>query len=114
MGTVIEAEELSELFDGIQAAHEAIYADRVRTALRIDDDRDREQNAAERVAAVEDALGRTPTGEPPAQVIYTTQQPITVLRASCVESVDNKLMRKNDDFMFSMPSGIEFCKFYLV
>ena len=66
MGTVIEAEELSELFDGVQAAHEAIDADCVRTALRIDDDRDREQNAAERIAAVEDALGRTPTGEPPA------------------------------------------------
>jgi uncharacterized protein (TIGR00106 family) len=66
MGTVIEAEELSELFAGVQAAHEAIDADRVRTALRIDDDCDREQNAAERVAAVEDALGRTSTREPPA------------------------------------------------
>ena len=64
MGTVIETEELGDLFAAVQAAHETVDADRVRTVLQIDDDRDRAQDAAERVAAVEDALGREPTDEP--------------------------------------------------
>ena len=58
MGTTIEAEEVGELFAAVQAAHEAVDADRVRTVLQIDDDRNRAQDAAERVAAVEEALGR--------------------------------------------------------
>ncbi|AXR77619.1 hypothetical protein AArc1_1280 [Natrarchaeobaculum sulfurireducens] len=61
MGTVIEAEEIGELFAAAQAAHEAVDADRVSTVLKIDDKRTRETSAAEKVEAVEDALGRSPT-----------------------------------------------------
>ena len=63
---MIEARELGDLFAAVQAAHEAVDADRVRTVFQIDNDRDRAQDAAERVAAVEEALGREPTGEPSA------------------------------------------------
>jgi uncharacterized protein (TIGR00106 family) len=58
MGTVIEADSTDELFDAVQAAHEAVDGDRVSTVLKIDDKRAREQRAHEKVDAVEDALGR--------------------------------------------------------
>jgi uncharacterized protein (TIGR00106 family) len=61
MGTVIEAEDVGDLFAAARAAHEAVDAGRVHTVLRIDDDRDSTQDSAERVAAVEKALGREPT-----------------------------------------------------
>jgi uncharacterized protein (TIGR00106 family) len=60
MGTVIEAAGVSELFAAVQAAHQAIEADRVNTKLEIDDDRVRDRDAATRVATVEDALDRAP------------------------------------------------------
>lgn len=60
MGTVIEAREISELFAAAQAAHEAVDADRVSTLLKIDDKRTSESGAGEKVAAVEEALGRKP------------------------------------------------------
>lgn len=63
MGTVIEAADPDELFAAARAAHEAADAERVRTVLQIDDDRTREQGATERVAAVEDELGREPADE---------------------------------------------------
>ena len=63
MGTVIEAREISELFAAAQAAHEAVDADRVSTLLKIDDKRTSEDGAGEKVAAVEDALGREPRRE---------------------------------------------------
>ncbi|QCC59616.1 MTH1187 family thiamine-binding protein [Natrinema thermotolerans] len=58
MGTVIEAESTDELFAAAQAAHDAVDADRVSTVLKIDDKRTREVDAAEKVAVVEDHLGR--------------------------------------------------------
>ncbi len=58
MGTVIEAETTDELFAAAQAAHDAVDADRVSTVLKIDDKRTREFDAAEKVTAVEDQLGR--------------------------------------------------------
>jgi uncharacterized protein (TIGR00106 family) len=60
MGTVIEADGVSELFAAVQAAHQAIEADRVNTKLEVDDDRTRDRDAAARVDAVKDALDRTP------------------------------------------------------
>jgi uncharacterized protein YqgV (UPF0045/DUF77 family) len=57
MGTTIEAEGIDELFAAAQAAHEAVDADRVSTVLKIDDKRGR-GSAAEKVAGVEEALGR--------------------------------------------------------
>ncbi|MDQ2049763.1 MTH1187 family thiamine-binding protein [Natronolimnohabitans sp. A-GB9] len=61
MGTVIEAEEIGELFTAAQAAHEAVDADRVSTVLKIDDKRSREGSADEKVEAVEEHLGRAAT-----------------------------------------------------
>jgi uncharacterized protein (TIGR00106 family) len=58
MGTVIEAEEIDELFAAAQAAHEAVDGDRVSTSLKIDDKRTSDQTADEKVEAVEEELGR--------------------------------------------------------
>ncbi|MDG5776027.1 MTH1187 family thiamine-binding protein [Haloarculaceae archaeon H-GB2-1] len=58
MGTIIEADDSAELFAAAQAAHDAVDADRVSTVLKIDDKRTVEQAASEKVAAVEEYLGR--------------------------------------------------------
>jgi uncharacterized protein (TIGR00106 family) len=58
MGTVIEADDIGTLFAAAQAAHEAVDGDRVSTVLKIDDKRDREYRAREKVDAVERELGR--------------------------------------------------------
>lgn len=58
MGTTIEAGDIDELFAAVQAAHEAIEADRVSTVLKIDDKRASNQSAQEKVEAVEEHLGR--------------------------------------------------------
>ncbi|SEO94782.1 uncharacterized protein, MTH1187 family [Halogranum amylolyticum] len=60
MDTVIEAESTAEVFAAAQAAHEAVDTDRIITSLEIDDRRDRSEHTADRVAAVEEALGRPP------------------------------------------------------
>jgi uncharacterized protein (TIGR00106 family) len=56
MGTTIETDDIDELFAAVQAAHQTIEADRVTTRLEISHERDRDRSAAERVAAVEEAL----------------------------------------------------------
>ncbi|ELY43778.1 MTH1187 family thiamine-binding protein [Natronorubrum bangense] len=61
MGTVIEADEIGELFAAAQAAHEAVDGDRVSTVLKIDDKRTQETTASAKVEAVEDHLGRPAT-----------------------------------------------------
>ena len=58
MGTTIEAEDSAELFAAASAAHEAVDADRVSTFLKVDDKRTVEQQASEKVDAVEEHLGR--------------------------------------------------------
>lgn len=58
MGTVIEAEDIDELFAAVQAAHEAVHADRVSTFVKIDDKRTSDARAADKVASVERELGR--------------------------------------------------------
>ncbi|WP_122090266.1 MTH1187 family thiamine-binding protein [Halalkalicoccus subterraneus] len=58
MGTVIEAETIEELFSAARAAHEAVDGDRVSTVLKIDDKRTSDGSADEKVAAVEQELGR--------------------------------------------------------
>ncbi|WP_254768889.1 MTH1187 family thiamine-binding protein [Salinilacihabitans rarus] len=62
MGTTIEAADVDELFAAAQAAHEAIDADRVSTVLKIDDKRASDAPAAEKVASVEEHLGREARG----------------------------------------------------
>ena len=62
--TVIEAENLSELFAAVQAAHEAIAGEgRVVTELEIDYQPGREQRMNERVTAVQRELGRPPRSD---------------------------------------------------
>jgi uncharacterized protein (TIGR00106 family) len=63
MGTVIEAEEATEVFAAAEAAHEAVDGDRVSTFLKIDDKRTKERSAAAKVEAVEEELGREARGD---------------------------------------------------
>ncbi|MEF8976329.1 MAG: MTH1187 family thiamine-binding protein [Halapricum sp.] len=62
MGTIIETDDTSELFAAAEAAHRAVDADRVETFLKIDDKRTVEQEASEKVEAVEEHLGREAKG----------------------------------------------------
>lgn len=63
MATVIEAEEVDELLGAVGAAHEAVPGDQVSTLLQIDDMRTKDIKACDKIAAVEDELGREATGE---------------------------------------------------
>ena len=57
MGTVIETDNLSQVFDVTRLAHEAILktgAARVVTQLKIDDRRDKPRKMEDKVAAVSD------------------------------------------------------------
>jgi uncharacterized protein (TIGR00106 family) len=63
MGTVIEADDVEELLQAVGAAHEAVDGDRISTFLKIDDKRNRDANADEKVAAVERELGRPPRSD---------------------------------------------------
>ncbi len=58
MGTVIEADDAETLFAAAAAAHDAVDGDRVSTVLKIDDKRTSDDDAEEKVAAVERHLGR--------------------------------------------------------
>ncbi len=63
MGTLIEAADAAEVFAAAGAAHEAVEGDRVSTFLKLDDKRTSEASMAEKVAAVEDELGRPARSE---------------------------------------------------
>jgi uncharacterized protein (TIGR00106 family) len=58
MGTVIEAPDIDTLLDAVGAAHKAVDGDRVSTFLKVDDKRDTDQRAQDKVNAVEESLGR--------------------------------------------------------
>lgn len=61
MGTIIEADEPTVLFEAAAAAHDAVDADRVSTFLKIDDKRTADHAAARKVESVEEHLGREAT-----------------------------------------------------
>ena len=63
MGTIIEADDIDELLQAVGAAHQAVEGDRVSTFLKIDDKRNRDTDAAEKVASVERELGRPPRSD---------------------------------------------------
>lgn len=63
MGTVIEAADIDTLLAAVADAHKAVDADRVSTVLKIDDKRTSDESAAEKVDAVEAALGREARSE---------------------------------------------------
>ena len=58
MGTILEAEDVHEVFAAAEAAHGAVDDDRVITTLKVDDKRTVDQRARDKVTAVEDRLGR--------------------------------------------------------
>jgi uncharacterized protein YqgV (UPF0045/DUF77 family) len=58
MGTVIEADDADTIFAAAAAAHDAVDGDRVSTVLKLDDKRTSDGTAADKVAAVEEHLGR--------------------------------------------------------
>lgn len=62
MGTIIEADDASTVFDAASAAHDAVDSDRVVTSLKIDDKRGVEQTARGKVESVEKHLGRESRG----------------------------------------------------
>jgi uncharacterized protein (TIGR00106 family) len=63
MGTLLEAEEAATLFAAAQAAHEAVDSDRAVTFLKVDDKRATDDPMEEKVASVEDHLGRVPRSD---------------------------------------------------
>jgi uncharacterized protein (TIGR00106 family) len=56
MGTVIEADSATTLFDAASAAHDAVDSDRVVTTLKVDDKRGVKQTASGKVESVEEHL----------------------------------------------------------
>ncbi|QIO25266.1 MTH1187 family thiamine-binding protein [Haloarcula sp. JP-L23] len=58
--TVIEAEDIDEVFDAVHAAHNAVEASRVITSLEVDEQRSREQHVEDRIESVASVLGREP------------------------------------------------------
>lgn len=58
--TVVEAEEIDEVFDAVKAAHHAVEGDRIITSLEIDEYRSADQDAEDRVESVASVLGREP------------------------------------------------------
>lgn len=67
MGTILEANTLDEIFAAARAAHDSIGGERVVTSLEIDDHRGRRQHGGERVASVENELGRSARRDRPSK-----------------------------------------------
>ncbi len=61
MGTMLEADDISDIFDAVEAAHEAVDGERVGTFLKIDDKRTSDDPASTKVEAVEEQLGHEAT-----------------------------------------------------
>ncbi|MFW6045923.1 MAG: MTH1187 family thiamine-binding protein [Natronomonas sp.] len=61
--TVIEAEDVDEVFEAVQAAHNAVEGTRVISSVEIDEQRDREQHVEDRIESVASVLGREPKKE---------------------------------------------------
>ena len=62
MATTLEADDIHELFAACAAAHEAVDAAEVQTLVQIDDKREKDLTASEKVDAVERELGREAKG----------------------------------------------------
>ncbi|MFP8953881.1 MTH1187 family thiamine-binding protein [Natrialbaceae archaeon A-arb3/5] len=61
--TVIESDEVDEVFDAVQAAHNAVESDRIITSLEIDDTDGSGKDADDRIESVASVLGREPKGD---------------------------------------------------
>lgn len=60
--TVIESDEVAEVYEAAAAAHEAIQGERTLVELEVDDQGGRERRGQDRIDAVEEELGRPPEG----------------------------------------------------
>lgn len=58
MSTVVQADDVDELMAALAAAHKAVPGDHVNTLIQLDDKRDGELCAEDKVAMVEEELGR--------------------------------------------------------
>ena len=65
MGTILEGNDVADVFAAARAAHEAVEADRVGTFLKIDDKRTSDEPAGAKVDAVEQHLGREASSREP-------------------------------------------------
>ncbi|WP_265110598.1 thiamine-binding protein [Halosolutus halophilus] len=61
--TVVEADEVDEVFDAVLAAHDAVESDRIITSLEVDEYQGRDQGAEDRVESVASVLGHEPRRE---------------------------------------------------
>lgn len=58
MATIIEAEDIHELFAACAAAHEAVSTDEIQTLVQVEEKRTVEMTGADKMDAVEGELGR--------------------------------------------------------
>ncbi len=58
MATTLEADDVGELFAACAAAHEAVDAAEVHTLVQVDEKREKDMTASDKVDAVESELGR--------------------------------------------------------
>ncbi len=58
MATIIEAEDIHELFAACAAAHEAVSTDEIQTLVQVEEKRAVEMTGADKMDAVEGELGR--------------------------------------------------------
>lgn len=72
--TVIEADDVGEVFAAAEAAHRAVGDERVITSIEVDEHRTRRQNRQERVESVERKLGHPARRERPASGTETRQR----------------------------------------
>lgn len=59
MGTIIETENLDEIFIALKAAHEAVFnagAERVATSIKIDERRDKNKTSKDKITSVTQKL----------------------------------------------------------
>ncbi|WP_433634798.1 MTH1187 family thiamine-binding protein [Halomicrococcus sp. NG-SE-24] len=61
--TVIEANDVNEVFDAVKAAHDAVEGDRIISSLEVDEQGERNQHVEDRVESVASVLGRDPKRE---------------------------------------------------
>ena len=59
MGTLLESDDLNEIFKAITSAHEAVFksgAERVATSIKIDERRDKNRTITDKVSSVNEKL----------------------------------------------------------
>lgn len=63
MATILEAEDVHELFAACASAHEAVGTAEIQTLVQVEEKREVEMDAADKIDAVESELGREARSE---------------------------------------------------